>query len=214
METQQRLPLWLAHLAAVSLLILFTIVEVAGAPRLQDAAKLVRAEGAVYLDGQLVADLSSPATLGASAVIRTGAGRAAVSLKRGGSLLLSDDSSVRVLANGVYNFNRIEVLAGSVVIISAESAPLVACQSEARLSSAGIFRFDVRPPDAAGRTRCRFRIYEGAAAAPATTVINALRPGQSIDLPAGDMVPVFDFSPTDLDEFDRWSRANVIGLNR
>src|SRR5688500_7418433 len=73
------------------------------------AAALASVEGAVYIDDQLVAR-SDAATFGDSPTIRTARGRAIVSLKYGGILALNDNTLVRVHANGVYNFNRIEVL--------------------------------------------------------------------------------------------------------
>jgi len=186
------------------------VLGAASPQTLPTAASLVHIEGQVYVDDQIVPALPSAMTLGVNAVVRTDASRAAVSLKRGGTLLLSNHSSVRVIANGIYNFNRLEVLSGSAVVISAESSPIVLCQSEARLSSAGVFRFDVQAVDRSGQIHCMFRVYEGASAVPATSVINALRPGQAIALPAGDMVPVQEFSPTALDDFDRWSRQHAV----
>jgi hypothetical protein len=49
---------------------------------------------------------------------------------------------------------------------------------------------------------------DGAAAVPLASVIAALRSGQSmtLDPSCGDMIPVLNFSPDGLDDFDRWSR--------
>jgi hypothetical protein len=137
-------------------------------------------------------------------VVRTTQNRAVMALKRGGWLVLDADSSARVLGNGVYDFNRLEVMTGRAIIASATSAPLVECESEIRLSSAGVFRFDVQPVDVTGKRPCQFRVYEGAAAVPLVTVTNALRAGQSMmcNRRCGDMIPTTEFSTSQLDAFD------------
>ena len=125
-------------------------------------ATLVKTEGVVYLNDQRVADAAAPIALGGVARIRTDEGRAVVSLKRGGALVLAGHASVAVLANDVYNFNKIELLAGSAVVVSAQSSPLVACSTDVRLSSAGVFRFDVEAPERVdGSQRCGFRCLRG-----------------------------------------------------
>jgi hypothetical protein len=175
-------------------------------------AALVQTEGVVYLNDQPVAAGAPPITLGEVAKIRTDAGRAVVALKRSGALVLSDHASVSVLANRVYNFNRIEILAGSAVIVSAQGAPLVACGPDVRLSTAGVFRFDVQAPEPVdGSTRCGFRVYEGGGTTRGASVDYILRAGERMVLNrrAGDMIPVLTFSATELDEFDRWSRQQA-----
>jgi hypothetical protein len=129
-------------------------------------ATLTHVEGTVYLDDQLVVGPLVGIVFRDSVSIRTAGGRAVVALKRDGVLALNEQTLVRVLANGVSNFNRIEVLEGTAVVISGTSAPLVACRSDARLSSAGVFRFDVQPTHPGGLATCRFRVYDGAAAVP------------------------------------------------
>lgn len=173
-------------------------------------AALASIEGTVYLDDQLVAP-SAAAQFGASATIRTARGRAVVSLKRGGILTLNEHSLIRIHAHGVYNFNRIEVLEGTAVVISDSSAPLVACRSEARLSSGGVFRFDVQPARDGAAATCRFRVYDGAAAVPLVSVISALRSGQTmtLDPTCGDFVPTTTFALDEMDHFDRWSREQA-----
>jgi hypothetical protein len=200
--------------AICTVAVLYLSLTLTGSAQTATVAGLAYIEGVVYLDEQVVPGLSGPKPLETDAVIRTGQGRAAVALRRGGTLLLSEESSARVIRNGVYNFNRIEVISGSAVVISSESSPEVICRGLARLSSSGIFRLDVQPPDRNGYPSCRIRIYEGAAATQATTLLNALRPGQSTMLPSGDMIPILDFSPTDLDEFDRWSRQHATTPSR
>jgi len=176
-------------------------------------ATLAHVEGIVYLDQQLIAATSSAVTLADSATIRTGTGRAVVALKRGGMLALNGQSAVRVLSNGSYNFNRIELLQGSAVVITGTTAPVVSCRSNTHLSSGGTFRFDMQPAEPNGTTTCRFRVYDGAAAVPLATLTAALRSGQAMKLdPAcGDMIPTTTFSPGELEEFDRWSRQMAEG---
>ncbi len=171
-------------------------------------ATLVLADGIVYVDEKSVGPITGPFHLPDVIVLRTMQGRAAVALKRGGWLFLDAESSVHVRGNGVYNLNRLEVLSGSVIVASETSEPLVDCESEVRLSSAGLFRFDAQSRDASGERPCRLRVYEGGAAVPLLTVTNALRPGQSMmcDRRCGDMIPTREFSPTQLDEFDQWAR--------
>ena len=171
-------------------------------------AALVLAEGAVYLNDTPVEAAAAPSVLPGVAVLRTAQGRAAIALKRGGWLFLNADSSVRVLGNAVYNFNRLEALSGSAIVSSGTSAPLVDCESEIRLSSGGLFRFDVQPANAEGERPCRFRVYDGAAAVPLVTVTNALRAGEAMmcNRRCGDMIPTTEFSPSQLDAFDQWVR--------
>jgi hypothetical protein len=174
-------------------------------------ATLTRVEGAVYLDDRLVVAPLSAVALPSSTLIRTVSGRAVVALKGGGALALDAQTQVRVLANGVYNFSRIEVVEGIVVVVSGTSAPLVSCRSDARLSSAGIFRFDVQTTGTGGLTTCRFRVYDGAAAVQLVTVVSALRSGQemTLDPSCGDMIPTVTFRLDQTDDFDRWSRQHA-----
>jgi ferric-dicitrate binding protein FerR (iron transport regulator) len=178
----------------------------------RQAAALILAEGAVYLDDELVVALSSAVVLHDSATVRTAGGRAIVALKHGGVLALDEHTRVRVLANGVYNFNRVEILEGTAVVISDTSSPLVSCLSDTRLSSDGIFRFDVQRTRPNGTAVCRFRVYDGAAAVPLPSVIAVLRSGQAmgLDPTCGDMIPTTNFAPEQMDDFDRWSRQHTI----
>jgi hypothetical protein len=171
-------------------------------------AVLVLAEGAVYLNDTLVDVTAAPSVLADVAVLRTVQGRAAIALKRGGWLFLDADSSVRVSANGSYNFNRLDVLSGSAIVSSGTSAPLIGCGNEIRVSSGGLFRFDSQPATAGSERPCRFRVYDGAAAVSLVTVTTALRAGQSMtcNRRCGDMIPATEFSPTQLDGFDQWAQ--------
>ena len=172
------------------------------------SAALVLAEGIVYLNDRPVEASSAPSVLPDAAVLRTTQGRAVIALKRGGWLFLDVGASVRVLGNGVYNFNRLEVLTGSAIVASGTSTPLIDCENQIRLSDAGFFRFDAQPLDSRGERPCRVRVYEGAAAVQLVTVTNALRAGQTMTCNSrcGDMIPTSEFSPGQLDGFDQWAR--------
>jgi hypothetical protein len=200
------------HLAQIAVICAAIGVAPSSAQTGPAVAALTHAEGAVYLDDQLVVASSDRVVLGDSAVIRTVGGRAVVALKRGGVVALSEHTQVRVLANGVYNFNRVEVLEGTVVVISGTSAPLVNCSSDVRLSSDGVFRFDVQPTFTGDVAPCRFRVDDGAAAVPLVSVIAALRSGQAmtLDPTCGDRIPMLTFAPDQMDDFDRWSRQQAI----
>jgi hypothetical protein len=182
------------------------------AQQLAPSARLVRGEGQVTLNGQSVAAGAAAVTLGDVADLQTTEGRAVIALKRGGTLVLGPNTSARVHANGGYNFNRLEILGGSAVLLSASSSPVVTCGTEAGLSSAGEFRFDVLPPERAdGSQRCRMRVHEGGASTPGVTVSYVLRGGQEMvmNTRAGDRIPVNPFPAGALDDFDRWAREQV-----
>jgi hypothetical protein len=75
-----------------------------------------------------------------------------------------------------------------------------------------VFRFDVQAPERTdGSARCGFRVFEGAGTTQGASLTYVLRDGQRMTLNrrAGDMIPVLGFSPSDLDEFDRWSRQQA-----
>ena len=183
---------------------------------LAGGAALVHAEGEVYLNDRAVESNSAPSILPDNVVLGTSQGRAAVALKRGGLLYLNAGTSVRVLGNGVYNFNRIEVMTGSAIVASQASSPLVDCENEMRLSDAGMFRFDVQRVNVTGERSCQFRVFEGAAAVRLVSVTNALRAGQTMmcNRQCGDMIPTMDFSREQLDDFDRWARRMHERLRR
>lgn len=182
----------------------------------RSAATLVLTEGLVYLNDRPVEASSTESVLPDAAVLRTAEGRAAVALKRGGWLLLDAGASVNILANGAYNFNRIEVLTGSAIVVSTTGSPLVQCENEMRLSDDGMFRFDMGRVDAAGERYCRFRVFEGAAAVPLVTVTSALRAGQSMmcNRRCGDMLAPRTFSREELDDFDQWARLTLDRLRK
>ena len=181
-------------------------------------AAISRTEGVVYLNDQPVISASAPIELKDDVSrIRTDAGRAVVTLKRGGVLALGDHASVTVRANSGLNFNRIDVLAGSAVLISGQSSPLLTCGTDVRLSSMGVFRFDLLTPERVdGSGRCDFRVYEGAGSTQGASLPYVLRSGQRMTLNrrAGDMIPVLTLSPAEQDEFDRWSQQQAQALLR
>ena len=176
------------------------------------SARLMRAEGGVTLNAHPVAAGAPATTLGDVADLQTTEGRAVIALKRGGTFVLGPNTSARVHANVVYNFNRIEMFAGSAVLFSASSSGKVACGTEATLSSGGVFRFDVLSPERIdGSQRCRMRVYEGAASTPGASVSYVLRAGQEMVMNprAGDMIPVKAMAADALDDLDRWAREQA-----
>ena len=176
------------------------------------SARLVRVEGRVTLNGQPVAAGAPAATLSDVADLQTTEGRAVIALKRGGTFVIGANTTARLHANGIYNFNRIELLAGSAVLLSASSSPVVVCGTEARLSSAGVFRFDVLSAERVdGSQRCRIRVTEGGASTPGVSVSYVLRDGQEMvmNTRAGDMIPVNPIPAGALDALDRWAREQA-----
>ena len=175
-------------------------------------ATLVRAEGASTVNGRAVpADLGA-ITLGEVAELQTKGGRLMIALKRGGTFVLGPNSSARIHANSVYNFNRIEMLTGSAVLLSASNSGLVTCGTDVRLSSEGDYRFDVLDSERIdGTQRCRVRVYEGAASTPGASMSYVLGAGQEMVMNrrAGDMIPVNRLTPDVLDDLDRWAREQV-----
>lgn len=53
------------------------------------------------------------------------------------TFVLGPNGSARIHANRLYNFNRIEMLAGSAVLLSGSNSGLVACGTVGRFSSEG-----------------------------------------------------------------------------
>jgi len=183
----------------------------AAQPQVRMTAALVVSEGVARVDDKPVATLAAPLVLSSLAVVETTQGRAAIALKRGGWLFLDANSSVRVRDNGAYNFNRIEVLSGSVIVMSGPSSPAVVCENEVRLSNEGISRFDMQEPMSTGERECRLRVFEGAASVTLASLINALRAGQAMmcDRRCGDMIPTREFARDQLDSFDQWARRTA-----
>jgi ferric-dicitrate binding protein FerR (iron transport regulator) len=143
--------------------------------------------------------------------VRADDGRRVIPLKGGGILALDRHARVRMLDSASYNFDRIEILEGSVVVVTKTSGPAVTCGGDARLSADGIFRFDVRDSGPTGAVSCALHVADGAAAVPLVSLITALRGGQwmTLDPRCGDLIPVGRFSVDATDELDRWSRAQA-----
>lgn len=169
--------------------------------------RLVAAEGQVFLDDQPVSS-PVPLALRDPSVVRTGDGRAAISI-RGGTLSLDRNSVARLLGNAPYNFNRIEVLSGSAILRASDAGSQLSCQDEVRLSEAGVFRIDVQPAGDPIDTKCALRVFDGAAAVQLKSVAQVLTRGQQMDLNkhCGDMIPSRRFDVLALDAFDRWASA-------
>lgn len=197
---------------ATALIVLGSAAAVSAQSRPGPTATIVRAEGEVTLDGRAVEAGSTAIPLGESAEIHTAAGRTVVVLKRGGALVLGPHSSARVHLNRIYNFNRVELLTGSAVLLSGPSTGLLACGTEARLSSGGAFRFDVLERERVdGSQRCRIRVYQGAASAPGASMSYILRDRQEMVLNrrAGDMIPISPLPSEVFDELDTWAREQA-----
>jgi hypothetical protein len=199
----------------VSVVASLAVLSATVAPSAQQTAavaSLVRVEGTVTLNGQPVAAGAPATALGDVAEFQTKDGRLAIALKRGGTFVLGPNASARLDANRTYNFNRIEMLAGSAVLLSGTSSPIVVCGTEARFSTGGVFRFDVLDPERVdGSQRCRVRVREGAASTPGASIAYVLRDGQEMVMSkrAGDMIPVNQISAAALDDLDRWAREQA-----
>jgi hypothetical protein len=192
--------------ALVALLVAVT----AAIPSAQIASsrlKILAIEGAVFVDDQPVAVSGSPVPLRDPSVVRTALGRATIALA-GGALFLDQNSTARVVGNAPYNFNRVEVISGSAVLRTVEAGGQVMCEDMISLSKTGLFRIDVIAAPAVIDTKCRFRVFEGAAAVQLASVTSVLTSGQTMSLNkhCGDMLPMKEFDVRDLDDFDRWAR--------
>jgi hypothetical protein len=202
----------LRRISSLASLTIFSATLSVSAQQPTASARLVRADGAVTLNGQAVAAGAATIVLGEVAEIQTKDSRAVIVLKRGGTFVLGPNSSARIHANGVYNFNRIEMLTGSAALLSASSSGLVACGTEARLSSEGVYRFDILDPERIdGTQRCRVRVHEGAASTPGASMSYVLRSGQEMVMNqrAGDLIPVSRLAPDAFDDLDRWAREQA-----
>ncbi len=163
-----------------------------------DKVTISYAEGQVYLDQKRV---KTSTVLSGDGVIRTESGRAGIRL-RNATISLGENSSIRLLGNRPYNFDRLAMLNGSAVIVTGTIGGRVTCEDAIALSDRGIFRLDLRGDS------CRFRVYQGAASVQLASIAVALRPGKTMDLSrqCGDMIPSNDFDITELDDLDRWGR--------
>lgn len=189
----------------------FSFALIAAAqPRLSPPV-ISQLQGKVYVEEK---PLLQPGTILDGSVVRTAeAGRVEIRL-RGGVLYVGENSSVRVLDNRPYNFNRLEVLGGSAVLMTdSDGTASAVCEDAVKLSDAGIFRFDLRPiPESQfGEDDCRFRVYKGAASVQLATLPVVLTSGKTMHLNrrCGDMIPTHQFDTEDADDLDRWSRERT-----
>jgi len=165
-------------------------------------------EGKAYVEEK---PLLQPGALLDGSVVRTGeASRVEIRL-RGGVLYVGENSSVRVLDNRPYNFNRFEVLSGSTVLMTdSDGSAFAICENAVTLSDDGVYRFDLRaiPKSQYGENDCRFRVYKGAASVQLKTMPVVLTSGKTMHLNrrCGDMIPTQTFNTDDIDDLDRWSR--------
>jgi len=125
---------------------------------------------------------------------------------RGGVLHVGANSSVRILLeNRNYNFNRFEVLRGSVVLTTdRDGSASAVCENDIKFSEAGVFRFD-----RATGTDCRFKVYQGAASVQLASLPVVLTSGatMNLDRQCGDMIPHNHFNTQEVDDLDRWSQT-------
>jgi len=173
-------------------------------------------EGTVYVGEKPVLQ---PSTLLDGSLVRTAeASRVEIRL-RGGVLYVGENSSVRVLENRPYNFNRLEMLRGSAVLMTdSGGSALAVCEDPVKLSEAGVFQFDLRamPESGDGESVCRFRVYKGAASVQLATLPVVLTSGKSMQLNrrGGDMIPTQQFNTEDIDALYRWSRERTGAVDR
>ena len=188
----------------------FFALTASAQPRLNPPA-VSELEGKVYVEEKL---LLQPGALPDGSVVRTGEGSRIEIRMRGGVLYVGENSSVRVFENRPYNFNRLEVLNGSAVLMTdSDGSALAVCEDTVKLSDAGVFRFDLRsiPESHYGENDCRFRVYKGAASVQLPTVPVVLTSGKTMHLNrrCGDMIPTQPFNTEDKDALDRWSRERT-----
>ena len=164
---------------------------------------LTLTEGKVYINDRAVSASasSSPVGIDSSSLIRTEIGRAKVELHDGRSVFLNTNSTVRIVGD------RLEIVAGSVVISSHDVGGEVTCQNSVRLSGQGRFRFAVQPDPDLSNTQCRLNVFDGNATIQLVSLAPVLRIGQTMRLNrrCGDMIPHDKFDATSFDEFDRWA---------
>ena len=144
-------------------------------------------EGTVSVAGQpLEARLGKFATIPEGAELRTDQGRAEVLLTPGVFLRLREMSAIRMVASALSD-TRVELLAGSAMLESAEPAPgtavtLIYKEWSIRQPQKGLYRLDCEP--------ARLRVLQGEAAVSAAAGGEPIRVEQDMDLPfASVLVP-------------------------
>jgi hypothetical protein len=168
-------------------------------------------EGKVYLNEKLVELSADPVHVYANSIVRSEDGRAEVRLAGGVSLFLGENSSFKLTPNGPYNFSRLELLEGSIVIATGELGSLVQCENQVTLSDAGLYRFDVIKDPGPDQMWCGFKVYKGAAAVLLATVTSVLTRGNAttLSLACGDHAGYWTFDPEQADALDNWSRQRI-----
>lgn len=184
------------------------------------SGQITRVEGKVYLDLQLVKPSSTPVwILNPNSVVRTEEGRAEIQLAGDLSLFLGENSAVKRVPSGPYNFSKFEVLSGSTVVTTGEIASVATCENEVTLSDSGLYRFDVfqytSGQPAEKKKLCGFRVDKGAAAVQLPSMLSVLRPGTfvSLNLDCGDRMVLQKLDTSHTDDLDNWSRERI-GLRR
>jgi len=183
------------------------------------SGQIAHIEGKVYLDQQPVEASNTPIwILNPNSVVRTEEGRAEILLAGGVSLFLGENSAVKRVPSGPYNFSRFEPLSGSTVVTTGEMGAATKCENDVKLSDFGHYRFDVlrMPSQPTGEKHCGLKVYEGAAAVQLASVISVMTPGKfmSLNLGCGDMIPLQKFNIEYTDSLDKWMSERVRLRNR
>jgi hypothetical protein len=174
---------------------------------------IAHVEGKVYLNEQSVEPSNTPNyILNPNSVVRTEAGRAEIRFAGGVFLFLGENTAVKRIPSGSYNFSRFEVLNGSTIVITGEKGSHAICENEVTLSDFGLFRFDVfRLPEPIVPKVCGFKVNRGAAAVKLSSVIAVATPGKFLSLGggAGDRVALQKFDIEQKDELDNWASQRI-----
>lgn len=162
-------------------------------------------EGRVLLDGRLVNQTTTSLPLKDNWLIATDSGQVELRLRGDDIMFLDHNSSVRLHDSPHANSNQIEILNGSVVVVT-KGSPQITCEDRIYPSDTGIFRF--KSFEINKDRFCDLKVYQGAASVQLVTRPTVLRSGQSMNISklCGDMIPTRDFNITQMDSFDRRSR--------
>jgi len=173
---------------------------------------IAHVEGKVYLNEQRVELSGAPLYVLNSSIVRTEEGRSEIRFAGGVSLFLGENTAVKRIPSGGYNFSRFEVLNGSTVVTTGEMGSHAICGHEVTLSDFGLFRFDVfRLPEPTVPKMCGFKVNRGAAAVQLSSVIAVATPGKFLSLGggAGDRVALQKFDTEQKDDLDNWVSQRI-----
>lgn len=173
---------------------------------------IAHVEGNVYLNKERVELSGNPIYFLNSSIVHTEDGRTEIRFSGGVSLFLGKNTAVKRIPSGGYNFSRLEVLDGSIVITTGEMGSHVTCENEVTLSDFGLFRFDVGPlPEPTFPKVCGFKVNRGAAAVKLSSVIAVATPGKFLSLGggAGDRVALQRFDTEQKDDLDDWANQRI-----